>query len=633
MSKKLYALLVGINDYPNRDNDLKGCINDIEGMEKLLKSRYSHLSPDILTLKDKNATRSNVIRGFRKHLRKAGPNDVVLFHFSGHGAQVESAPEFEELFPCKMDEAIILFSDCQKKIEPLADKEFAILLSEVGVTNPHIVLIMDCCHSGSLTRGINDKTLDRSRLYRGEIIVRKKPEYLDGYYTNINIKKLGINAIPKSKHLLLAACDRYQTALERIDKQGVFTGTLLEILNKIEEPITYRELFFKYRWMMWRYASKQDPLCEPHEYFNIDSIFLDGKISGKPKFFPIYNADNKWKIDVGALHGIPSDRYRKTELEIYDDTVYRTPNMTPKKIGTAELTTINAQKSIVLPHFELDKNQTYKGLIHRLPIEPMKVYAENIPEFVSLPEWNQNFSFNIAFTRNRCETKYKLVFHEGNLLIKKSDSDTLIHGAEGSSEESIEYIMRKLEHIYRWERTIGLKNENTKSMDFKNVKFSITDISNGSEKKFYNNDEKNEIEFKLGIHERDKIRISFDILNDTNQEFHFLLLYLSPYFEIHTLRNDPLKGEKNFRRFFGGEGDEFLYLRDGVSEVTDIFKLIISTERVDEFIVEQDKLDVGDICSISGIRGSNKDFTTRDYARIKVTDDWFTKTAIIRTIR
>ena len=85
----IYALLVGINNYPVKP--LSGCINDIKAVEDYLQKMYGN-SPGI-TLKinritDEDSikpTRANIIAGF-DHFKNAGENDTCFFYYSGHGS-------------------------------------------------------------------------------------------------------------------------------------------------------------------------------------------------------------------------------------------------------------------------------------------------------------------------------------------------------------------------------------------------------------------------------------------------------------------------------------------------------------------------------------------------------------------
>jgi hypothetical protein len=101
-SRKL-ALLVGINQYTAQDN-LAGCLMDVELQRELLIHRFGFNSRDILTLCDRQATRENIETAFLEHLtQQAQPDDVVMFHFSGYGGQVKMPLASEEKTPKETD--------------------------------------------------------------------------------------------------------------------------------------------------------------------------------------------------------------------------------------------------------------------------------------------------------------------------------------------------------------------------------------------------------------------------------------------------------------------------------------------------------------------------------------------------
>ncbi|MEM8828246.1 MAG: caspase family protein [Cyanobacteria bacterium P01_G01_bin.19] len=83
------ALLVGINRYPHQEN-LDGCLTDIELQRELLIHRFGFNPKDIIVLSDRTATRENVETAFVEHLaQQAKADDVVVFHFSGYGGQIK----------------------------------------------------------------------------------------------------------------------------------------------------------------------------------------------------------------------------------------------------------------------------------------------------------------------------------------------------------------------------------------------------------------------------------------------------------------------------------------------------------------------------------------------------------------
>ena len=65
MASKLFALMVGINDYPPEVGALAGCLNDVDNFHGYLRRNFSGENLAVEILKDADATRDNVITQFR----------------------------------------------------------------------------------------------------------------------------------------------------------------------------------------------------------------------------------------------------------------------------------------------------------------------------------------------------------------------------------------------------------------------------------------------------------------------------------------------------------------------------------------------------------------------------------------
>ena len=88
-SPRKLALLIGINQY-SKNQDLTGCVTDVELQRELLIHRFGFAPSDVLTLSDRQATRQQIEAAFLHHLtEQVRPGDVVVFHFSGYGRQVQ----------------------------------------------------------------------------------------------------------------------------------------------------------------------------------------------------------------------------------------------------------------------------------------------------------------------------------------------------------------------------------------------------------------------------------------------------------------------------------------------------------------------------------------------------------------
>jgi hypothetical protein len=144
MAKK--AFLVGINRYRIPGADLRGCVNDVNNLKTSLVKYYGFPASGIKTLLDLKATKKNMQAGVEKLLRGAKRGDVLLFHYSGHGSNVPDKNGDEADF---RDE-IVCPTDLDWK-DPLTDDWLRKMFDGVpdGV---NLTVIMDCCHSGSITR-------------------------------------------------------------------------------------------------------------------------------------------------------------------------------------------------------------------------------------------------------------------------------------------------------------------------------------------------------------------------------------------------------------------------------------------------------------------------------------------------
>ncbi|MDB9313225.1 caspase family protein [Spirulina sp. CS-785/01] len=87
------ALLVGINQYSSGSR-LKGCVTDVELQRELLLHRFQFREEDIVTLTNQQATREAIETTFVEHLlQQSEAGDVVVFHFSGFGSQVQGTEQ------------------------------------------------------------------------------------------------------------------------------------------------------------------------------------------------------------------------------------------------------------------------------------------------------------------------------------------------------------------------------------------------------------------------------------------------------------------------------------------------------------------------------------------------------------
>lgn len=306
---KLLALLIGINQYDpaGKVPPLKGCENDVQQFAQFLYRYNQSLKArkfkelHIHTLSNEAATHQNIIEHFRSHLiNQADENSTVVFFYSGHGSYQPTANEFKnvEPDPIKHEETLVTYDSRTGLIWDLADKEVAALLGELEQKKAHILVILDCCHSGSGTREtLHPLVSDYSRFAETnqadtdeeasravemkDLSKKERPldSYLGGFYTKMFTENGEIN-IPSSRHLLLSACDKDEHAREigkGEERQGILTKFLIETLDESianQKRLTYQELHQKLAEKVKTITKSQNPQYEGFKGFSGQDYFL-----------------------------------------------------------------------------------------------------------------------------------------------------------------------------------------------------------------------------------------------------------------------------------------------------------------------------------------------------------------------
>ena len=251
MSKNVFGLLIAIDEYAI--SPLRGCVNDSQEVQAVLEHLVPADNLHLRVLHNKDATKENIKTAFLEHLTQAGENDSVFVHYSGHGSRELSDAMFWHLNPDRHNEVIVTIDSLIPRIglrNPLADKELKWLIAQVAKKNPHICMMLDCCHSGGGTRKIetypqNQVITDRFTAQRTEM--RGFDDYVFGKDKDLleSIAETGRFNLASGKHILMAGCRYTQTSKELIvggKQHGIFTFSTLDILKLYNGQISYRDL-------------------------------------------------------------------------------------------------------------------------------------------------------------------------------------------------------------------------------------------------------------------------------------------------------------------------------------------------------------------------------------------------------
>jgi hypothetical protein len=242
------ALCVGINEFKSLpvSSWLNGCVNDANDIAKALK-KFGFTSRNTTVLRDKEATKKNVMAALEAMVDKAKPGDHLVFTFSSHGTQVPSIPGDGDEEPDNLDEVFACHDirsageDWDRKTV-ISDDELRVLFERVprGVL---LEVLLDTCHSGTGLKDLDDiqqamllgrrprflPPPTRSGLNRARSIREAKPRQVDRTALVELTKAKGKSARP----VLYAACRPDQTASDATfdgRSNGAFTYLFLKAL-------------------------------------------------------------------------------------------------------------------------------------------------------------------------------------------------------------------------------------------------------------------------------------------------------------------------------------------------------------------------------------------------------------------
>ncbi|BAZ33881.1 peptidase C14 caspase catalytic subunit p20 (plasmid) [Cylindrospermum sp. NIES-4074] len=666
MTSNLYALLVGIDKYPNPNDRLEGCVNDIKAVEEYLEQWLSRDSYQlhIKTLLESEATRDAIIQGFQQHLSQANSNDVVLFYYSGHGSQEKNIPEELWRFePDRKNETLYCYDSSLPGHWHLADKELAKLIAKVAKKEPHICIILDCCHSGSGTKDPSQDVVER------QVSPDKRFRPLNSYIFNMNELEYLCRSrsshlistgweFPQGKHILMAACEDHDTAKELMingKKHGIFSYCLLEILKQ-QGKLTYRELWQQTKNGVSRELAKrsrtQFPQLETTPPGNDILLFLDGAIAQRAAYFTVrHDRQLGWVIDGGAIHGVqPPAEQETTVLALFKFNCNVNDLKNPdKSIGEATVREVLPQLSKLDIHFDtkLSTECIYKAIVISLPLPTQGVYIEGDEVGVNLASKAINSattgkfpSIYIRSVPNRNDAQLYLQCCNQEYLIRlQGESRPLITPIQGFTLDHAKQAIERLEHIARWMTIRDLLSPPASRIQPDDIEMEL--LFEGENNPRKEKEIRQKYQYKEGKWQPPRCTIK--LTNHSQKTLYCTILALTdrfaivaPFFEAGYVRLEPGQiawaGNGNYIKF----SIEPELRKLGITEAKDVLKLIVSTSEFDARLSTQDALDMG--------RSSHKllfkqstlnrlmnraQFRLPEIEKEEAYDDWYTKQVVL----
>ena len=618
---KVFALLVGINAYPT-PYALRGCLNDIDNVAHYLTENVGASDLALQVLRDNDATRANVMGEFRSFLGRAGAEDIAYFHYCGHGRQSPAAPEFAASSPDGKDEGLVCIDSNVGDGLDLADKELAVMIAGLEANGPRVTVVLDCCHSGSGTRDLGGPDL-LVRTTAPSSAERPLESYAGGYYAD-QLKKTGVLTEPTGRHILLAACDRIQTAKESPDHQGVFTTVLMDVLRKAGGTISYADLFVRARAAARAKvaelgAGPQDPQFDSYGGFDAGGGFLGRALSARPSYYVAYRG-GAWRAECGAIDGMPTDPGHPLTFALFAD-----PPGGPA-VATAAAARVGAQETELAPSDgPLDPALTYRAEITSLPVPPLPVGLSGDAAACAALRDAVAADARVAVMLLDAVAPDARAVTIADGVAQLFDARGLVQSvAVDAAGQWTQPMLALLGHVAQWERSLALTNPRPR-LDPAAVKVVFAERLPDNTLRPHDG-----LAVELTFARVDglwrKVPGQITVTNHSEQQLFLALLFFDNDYGVSTIRNDQVDAAASIVLWGDGPRDTFS-LADGEAESLDRLKLIISTERMDAFKIEQVKLARGTAVA------AQRDLDSVEPAPKPVTDDWFTRDLTVHLVR
>ncbi len=343
------ALLVGINDYAGDVPDLRGCVNDAKMQYNLLVHRFGFNPDDILLLTDQDATREGILSAFETHLiENTGPNDIVVFHYSGHGSMVID-PEPIQLPATAGYEGFEGYNGTMMphdarvnidgaKVNDIMGKTLFLLMKKIPTDR--VTVVIDCCHSGGGTRGDLTYRAVEPRVRQEEASPSEAElAYQDKLMADLNLSESQLKTLREqgiAKGVALGSAQANQLAADAsfgsgsgLFYAGAFTYALTHYLwqqpNSFDVERVFVDLARSTRNVAQTAKLTQDPIYEvaPDSNYESQPIFFINPQDSRPSAEAVVleNANGQVQFWLGGVSSQSLDAFQEGAIfSLIDDS-------------------------------------------------------------------------------------------------------------------------------------------------------------------------------------------------------------------------------------------------------------------------------------------------------------------------
>ncbi|WP_343693649.1 caspase family protein [Chitinophaga sp.] len=608
----IYALLVGINNYPSKP--LKGCINDVKAVSSYLQKSVPAEKLHIKELTDNSdisPTRENLINSF-DFFDSASSGDTCLFYYSGHGSYAE-APAGLETYGKGQIQSYVCIDSRSPNGKDLADKEMAFLIWKTlqKKTGLKFIAITDCCFSGTITKNFldNSEIMDRMTSGGAEFIPESVEKFLGfgetvnghtAWQMNATSKKY---VVQESSHIHLAASGNNQTSKELIidnEKRGAFTHSLLKALNNSGGELSYNSLIEQATALVKNLVPDQTPginingeLADNERY----KQFLSNEIIQRNQSYNVTH-DNQlgWCIHAGTLQAV--SKGDTVNIKDQGETIV-TSSAGPN------LSTIQSLPEMTNPTVQ------YSGTITRQPNHDISVtFGVGVPQHLQslLQKTAEEESVPfVTLTINGTAQYFIRQLKSRHLaLCLPGTEQPLFQAQEVNNTTSAWEFLKAISKVAQWTHIYEFRSPQDplthqhyrlkleRSADPNTSTFEAVDLAKGMVELYYKKDSKGEWQqpqFRLTITNTCSLTLYI-----TNLYLGFDYSITTNFFkeiELHTGESTNLTFlDKGFQKSIIPMRLEETYKAKGYDTAFEYLKLFISTEKIVTYNLAQDGLEV-----------------------------------------
>lgn len=497
-----YALLIGVDQYSNFEEryQLRGCVNDAKLMKSVLVDHFNFSASNIEELHNSKASQQGIIDGMERLVDKVAPDDIVVFHFSGHGSQRKSADTTEGTgMNSTITPADSGYMDPYPNLD-IIDNVINDWLVRLAAKTRYISLTFDCCHSGTITRdalgararGLPEDTRSLAAMGLDKSALPPTPRKSGNEAKSSGWLSLGDN------YVVMSGCrdDEYSFEFETEGggepiRNGALTHFLTSALLSAKPGSTYRDVFELAKQGVNSKFKQQHPQIEgfqDREIFGIKDI--------EPlRFIPLSTVEgDKVTLAGGAAHGLCVNSL----WEAYPPGTKQTDGVTP--LASIEITQVDslsaegvvregkgeltagarcveaasaAEQFLLCVDLTQVEGEAGQELIKRVKASRLLTTTEtwgtgDTCVYVLSPEDTTNKGLTLPSSTSIDEPTWAIVDRTRELAMP-------LHAI--SDEKSIEIIVSNLEAIARYRNALKLNNPDTKLK----VEFNIFHVDSSGE--------------------------------------------------------------------------------------------------------------------------------------------------------